>query len=175
MNTPRNFLPNLFPVLAATISALALLGGYWYQKKAERDGEIQRNRQEIYSRLIGNITERNMLLGRLEQSPEYIRAKPEERSQVESQISLKDDELTRNEGDRTEVVASLVLFGTDEAIAAYAKYAKANVEGKGGDLGQLILDLRQSISKTHIKTCEADLAIWNDPKCLNQLSQAKVK
>ena len=113
------------------------------------------------------------MLGRLEQSPEYMRAKPEERSQVEQQLQLKDAELSNNEGDRTEVVASLCLYGTDEAIDAYTRYAKANMEGKGGDLGELILALRRSIYKTHIKADEADLAIWNDPKYLNKSSQAK--
>jgi hypothetical protein len=86
---------------------------------------------------------------------------------------LKDAELSRNEGERTEVVASLCLYGTDEAIDAYVKYAKANAEGKGGDLGQLIRDVRQSIYPTHMETDEANLAIWNDPKYLRKSSSTK--
>jgi len=159
-----NSLKNLLPLLAAIISAIALLGGYAYQKNLERDAEIRKTRQEIYSRLISNITQRNTMLGRLLLSPEYMKAKPEERRQLE----LKDAELAKNEGDRTEIVASLCLYGTDEAVDAYTEYARANAEGQGGDLGELILSLRQSIYKTHIKANEADLAIWNDPKYLNQ-------
>jgi hypothetical protein len=174
-----NTFKNLLPVLAAIISAIALLLGYAYQKRLERDAEIRKTRQEIYSRLISNITERNTILGRLlEQSPEYAKARPEERPQVERELwatgRLTDAKLSKNEGDRTEVIASLCLYGTDEAIDAYAKYAKANVEGKGGDLGGLIVDLRQSIYKeTHIAADEANLTIWNDPKYLKKSSAAK--
>jgi len=168
-----NTLKGLLPLIAAIISAIALLGGYAYQKSLERDAEIRKRRQEIYSRLISNITERNTMLGRLELSPEYLKAKPEERAALESQLAFKDAELSKNEGDRTEVVASLCLYGTDEAINAYVKYAKANTVGKGGDLGELILGLRQSIYPTHITVNEADLAIWNDPKYLSRLSPAK--
>jgi hypothetical protein len=74
-----NRVNSLLPILTAAISAAALLGGYWYQKRLERDAEIQKTRQEIYSRLIGNITQRNTMLGHLEQSPELLAAKPEER------------------------------------------------------------------------------------------------
>jgi len=163
MNTLKTWLP----ILAAIISAIAVLAGYGYQKRLERDAEVRKTRQDIYSRLISNITERNTMLGRLEQSPELTNAKPEERPQLEQQLQLKDAELVKNEGDRTEVVAKLCLYGTDEAIHAYAKYAKANAGPTGGDLGELVLALRQSISKsTDIKASEADLAIWNDPKYL---------
>ena len=164
-----NRVRNLLPVLTAAISAAALLGGYWYQKTLERDEETRKTRQEIYSRLIRNITQRNTILGRLEQSPQYLAAKPEERSQVEWQLMLKDNEASRNWGERTEVVASLCLYGTDEAIDAYARYARANIEGQDADLGELVLALRQSIYKTtHVKVNEADVAIWNDPKYLSK-------
>lgn len=116
------------------------------------------------------------MLGRLEQLPEYLEAKPEERSKVELQLQLKDAELSRNEGERTEVVAELCLYGTDEAIDAYEKYARANIVeigGQGGNLGELKLALRQSIYKTHIKANEANLAIWNDPKYLTESSPEK--
>src|SRR5271166_4957616 len=129
----KDMFRNWLPILAAIISAIAVLAGYAYQKSLERDAEIRKTRQEIYSHLISNITERNALLGLLEQSPEMLKAKPEERPQLENKLQLTDPELTKNERDRTEVVASLCLYGTDEAIDAYTTYAKANVEGKGGD------------------------------------------
>jgi len=177
MNTLKN--QNLLPILAAIISAIALLVGYAYQKQLERDAEIRKTRQDIYSRLISNITDRNTILGRLlEQSPEYAKAKLEERPQVESKLSaaglLTDPALSKNEGERTEVIASLCLYGTDGAIDAYAKYARANAEGKGGDLGELIVDLRHSIyNETQVKADKADLAIWNDPKYLPKSSPAE--
>ena len=153
-------------VLAAGISAIALLLGYWYQKNEDRAAEIRKTQQEIYSRVIRNITERNTMLGHLEQSPEYLAAKPEQRAHVEEQLQLKDLELTTNEGERTEVIAFLGLFGADEAIDAYAEYARANMTKEGGDLGQLVLALRRSVfkQKTHIKADEAYEAIWNVKK-----------
>jgi hypothetical protein len=83
-------------------------------------------------------------------------------------LESKDAGLTKNEGERTEIVASLGVFGTDEAFEAYAKYAKANAERKGGDLGQLVLDLRRSIFKTTtpMTAREASLTIWQDPRYL---------
>jgi hypothetical protein len=164
---------NWFPVVTALISALALLGGYVLQKSAERDAETRKTRQEIYSRLISNITERNTLLGRYEETSEFLNAKPGERQQLESQFQFKDPALTENEGKRTEIIASLCLYGTDEAIDAYVKYARANAERRGGDLGELVFQLRQSITRTHIKPGDANLAIWQDPKYLEGSSQAR--
>lgn len=174
-----NGIRNLLPLLAAVISAVALLAGYSYQKRLERGEEVRKTRQEIYSRLIGNLTERNTILGGLlDRSPEYAKARPEERSEVERKLwaagQLTDPTLSKNEGERTEIVASLCLYGTDEAIHAYAKYARANMEGKGGDLGELVTDLRHSIYKeTRIAADEADLSIWNDPKYFKKSSAAK--
>jgi hypothetical protein len=159
-------LRNWLPTLTALFSALLVLVGYSYQQNLARNEDVRKQRQEIYSRLIHNISERNILLGRYEQTPEYVKASPAERSQLEMQYSLKDVDLTKNEGERTETISQLCLYGTDAAIDAYVKYAKANAGGTGGDLGQLILELRQSISPTHLEATEADLAIWNDPKYL---------
>ena len=54
-------LKNLLPVFTALISAIALLFGYGYQRKLERDNELNKVRQEIYSHLITNITEANTI------------------------------------------------------------------------------------------------------------------
>jgi hypothetical protein len=172
-------LKNLLSVIVALISAIALLLGYRYQKQLERDADIRETQQKIYSRLISNITERNAILGRLlDQAPEYAKAKPEEKHQVEQMLMdsgrLTSPELSKNEGDRTEVIAELCLYGTDEAIHAYAAYAKANAERTGGDLGRLVLGLRHSIdAKTQVSAGEADLAIWNEPKYLQNAPPAK--
>ena len=79
------------------------------------------------------------------------------------------------------MVASLCLYGTDEAIDAYEKYTKDNLDKKkGGDIGELILDLRKSLDQkersyqdTHITADEAKLAIWNDPKYLKNSPAVK--
>jgi hypothetical protein len=48
----------LMPLLTAIISAMALLSGYMYQKHKDKQAEIRKTRQEIYSRLITNVTSR---------------------------------------------------------------------------------------------------------------------
>jgi len=115
-------LKNWLPILTAFVSAMGVLIGYVvgsYDKQLERASELGKTRQEIYTRLINNITERNEWLGRLELLPEYSRASGEERIQLER----KNPELSKINGERFAVVAQLVLYGTDEAIDAYAKYA----------------------------------------------------
>lgn len=166
---------DVIPVLAALISALALLTGYAYQKTLEREAQIREIRQGIYSRLISNITRRNAITGRLlNASPEYVQAKTaEERCRVEEELSatawLGNRELTKNAGERTEIIASLCLYGTDEAIDAYVQYSHASAEQKRWNLGELIKQLRHSIyDKTHLDPNDANLAIWNDPKYLKK-------
>lgn len=172
-----NTLKNLLPIFTALIGAVALLLGYVFQRNLEIDNELNKVRQGIYSRLITNITEKNTMVGRLEQSPQYLKAKQEKRTnmelqQLEQKMMLQDAEMVDNEGERTKLVASLYVYGTDEAIDAYVEYARANTKREGGDLGKLVLGLRKSIySKSRIKeggamTSEADMAIWNDPKYL---------
>lgn len=174
-----NTFKGLIPILTAVISALAVVGGYVYQKAQDREAEIRKTRQEIYSHIISNITERNAILGDLlNQFPEYRNAKLEEQHQVEQQLSnagrLTSPKLSENEAERTKWVAALCLYGTDKAIDAYAKYASANVEGKGGRIGELILGLRESVfEKTHVTADEADLAVWNEPKYLNKSLKGK--
>jgi len=165
---------NLVPLVTAIISATALLGGYMYQKHMEKNAEIRTTRQDIYSRLIANITKRNEILGRVEMTPEWKKAK--KNPQEQHQLELKNTELSENEGDRTEIVSLLCLYGTDDAVKAYFNYAKENLDpkGQGGDLGKLILALRRSIyPKTHTTAKEANLAIWYDAKYLNKSSQAR--
>jgi hypothetical protein len=172
-----NTLKNLLPIFTALIGAVALLLGYVCQKNLESDNELDKVRQDIYSRLITNITEKNTILGRLEQSPQYLKAKQENRTaqelnQLEQQMMLQDDDMVKNEGKRTELVASLYVYGADEANDAYVEYARANTKQEGGDLGKLVLGLRKSIyrksriKESGTKTSEADMAIWNDPKYL---------
>ena len=160
---------NLVPVLAAIISATALLLGYAYQKGKEADAEVLKKRQEIYSRLITNITTRNSLQGRVENLPAFAAASPAERGD----LYWKDPALIQNRDERTEIVALLCLYGTDEAIHAYADYSAKIVgpNAKIDDAGELIVALRRSLSardrrRTTVTSRETNLGIWWDPKFL---------
>ncbi|MDE3088933.1 MAG: hypothetical protein KGJ80_06070, partial [Chloroflexota bacterium] len=109
----------LVPLLTAIISATALLSGYMYQKRKEKDAEIRKTRQEIYSRLVTNSTKRIELLDRVQMSPEWQKAR---NYQEQYQITIKDADLPKNLSDQKEIAAFLCLYGTDDAIKAYASF-----------------------------------------------------
>ena len=165
-------LEEMVPLLTAVISAIALLTGYVVQKHQEQNEETLKTRQEIYSDLISNITERNEIQGRIEMSPEGLKAtSPEEKSQ----LYLRNPEFQSNEGARTRIVALLCLYGTDKAVNAYAQWAAEETEpnGNGGNLGELILRLRESLVSTKITENEANLAIWYNRKYLEKPAPAR--
>jgi hypothetical protein len=175
-----NNLEKFVPLATAIISAAALLGGYIYQKDKEKQADIRKTRQEIYSRLITNITQRIHFLDRIQQLPEVQEAKGYEEQYL---VAIKDPELSQNVSDQKEIAALLCLYGTDDAIKAYVNYlAEGFTEymhprAKTADLGTLILALRKSIyEETRITSGESNLAIWNDIdsfKKLKKLSQTK--
>jgi hypothetical protein len=161
-------LQELTPLLTAIISATALLISYVYLKQKEQGAETRKTRQDVYSRLISNITKRNELLGHLQLSPEW---KKTQNHHEQDQLVLNDLELSRNEGNRTEVVALLCLYGTDDAVEAYARWARENINAdeQGGNLGALVLALRKSIYPGTLTTADqANLAIWFDSKYLKK-------
>ncbi|SEM20721.1 hypothetical protein SAMN04489760_106156 [Syntrophus gentianae] len=85
----------LVPLVAAIISAAALLFGYMYQKNMERQAEIRKVRQEIYSRLATNITQRIGFLDRIQASPEWKNAR---NYQEQYGVAIKDAALSKNLG-----------------------------------------------------------------------------
>jgi hypothetical protein len=177
-----NNLEKFVPLATAIISAAALLGGYTYQKNKEKEAEIRKTRQEIYSRLITNITKRAEFLDRIEMLPEWKKARSYEEQYL---VAIKDPELSKNISDQKEIAAFLCLYGTDDAIKAYVNYLEEGFAltsarhpaAEGPELGTLILALRKSIyEETSITSGESNLAIWNDIesfKKLKKLSQTK--
>lgn len=171
----KNVLP---PLLTAIITVAGALLGYSYEKGLERQVDIRKTQQEIYSCLINNIAERNRLLGLFEQSAEYTKADPRDQPQLEQRHQLTDPALAKNYNDRIAIISSLCLYGTDAAIDAYVKYAADNARRVGGDLGALVLGLRASVygasvyGRTRLKASnprdvkDTNLAIFNDPKFL---------
>lgn len=156
---------NFVPLLTAMISATALLGGYMYQKHKEKEAEIRKTRQEIYSRLGTNLIKRIELLAHIQMSPEWQQAK---NYQEQYQVVIKDAELSKNLSDQKEIATFLCLYGTDEAINAYANFLKEGWDpekhsAKTPDVGKLVLGLRKSIySQTDVTAGDANLVIFND-------------
>jgi len=157
----------LIPVIAAVISATALLGGYMYQKNQEREAEIRKMRQEIYSDLINNITGRDAIIKRLQMSS--ASQKPLDIYQLYNAF-ISDAEGAKNSTDQKKIGAFLTLYGTDDAIRAYASYLEEGMEehgSKGADLGKLIVGLRKSVyQETKTTTDDANLIIFNNREYL---------
>ena len=155
----------LIPLITAIISAAAILAGYAYQRYADRQAERRKNRQEIYSRLIVNITSRMAMLERLQSTPEWQNAL-DYREQYA--VALKDQALARNLEEQKEISAFLSLYGTDSAVKAYADFLADGWDAdthsaKGADIGKLMLGLRLSIyPDTKVTAREASLVILND-------------
>jgi hypothetical protein len=186
---------NLVPVLAAIISAVALLWGYAYQKGKEADAEILKKQQEIYSNLITNITTRNSIMGHILDSPAYIAASEKERKALRDadpaaaaaideemgDMFNKDPASIENRNQRTEIVALLCLYGTDEAIKAYSDFSAKAIgpNTQIDDVGELIVALRRSLTNKHqpshtlITAREANLGIWWEKKFLPVSTAAK--
>jgi len=161
---------NLVTLVTAIISATALLVGYSYQKSLEKETEIRKTRQEIYSRLLTSITKRNEILGRVIMTSKYRTAK---NSDEQNQVIVNNAELSKNWNDRTEIVAFLCLYGTDDAIEAYSDWTKEDLDrSKGGNLGQLVVALRKAIyPKTLSTPDQANLVIWQDDRYLKKPSK----
>jgi hypothetical protein len=162
-------------IVTAIISAFVVIVGYVYQKRKEHQAEIRKKQQEIYSRLVANITKKNGITGRIEQMFQFRNAKTEEERK---RVYIQDPEYSKNYWDeRSEIVALLFMYGTDKAIQAYIDWTKKNLGGaeEGPDLGKLVVTLRQDILPNEKSTTasNANLSIWQNPKYLKRSSQAK--
>jgi hypothetical protein len=144
------------PLLAALISAGVILFGYVYQKNMEREAEVRKARQEIYVRLINNITQRMALLDRFAQRPGW---KSTLSDQEKYELALGIPGMRKNLAEQKNVGALLLMFGTDEGIREYANWLR----GDGRDLGRLMLSLRKSIyPETRALREDANQVIWNE-------------
>lgn len=163
------------PLITAIISAITILTGYMYQKHEEREAEIRKTRQEIYSHLIINFTDRIELLNQIQQSSDWQNAK---NYQEQYQIAMQRPELSKNIKEQRKIATFLSLYGTDDAIQAYANFLKEGWDNnsqcaQNADWGKLIQGLRKSIyPNSDISSDDINLVIWNDIQHLNRKSPA---
>ncbi len=168
----------LVPLIVAIISAITLLAGYTYQKHKEKEAEIRKTRQEIYSRLVTCITKRFALFDRLEQSPAWKKAR---NYSEQYNIMIRDPETSQNLAEQKEIATLLCLYGPDDAIKAYVDWLKgawdaSTKSSTSGNLGKLIIDLRKSIyPETNATADDANLAIWNNAEHLEQARSKEAK
>ncbi len=141
-----------FPVIVAFISMATLLFGYIYQKRKEREFEINRTRQEIYVRLIKNLSEKLDLFERLRDDPDMPeKVTTENVKELYRLIARNHPELDSNFNESREIMSLMALFGDDEAIKACAAFARdsyASLQPSSEvipDKNKLINELRKSI------------------------------
>jgi hypothetical protein len=150
------------PIIVALVSAIALVSGYAYQKKKERDFEISKTRKEIYKRLIRNLSERFMM-------HRTIRKEENLKERLTDNEALKFIEmtyekypgLTANLKDYNEIMALLYVYGTDDAIKACYDFHMDNIKSirdpdVTADPEKLIIRLRKSLFK-RTKVTEEDI------------------
>lgn len=162
---------NIVPLLTAIISAIALLSGYMYQKYKEREAETRKKRQEIYSRFIVNLTERQELFEQAMRRPDWPSREDPEYSQKLTTLIIGDSELNKNLSEGREIMTFLALYGSDEAIKACLEFRREGWEystgesSKGADKGKLIQRLRRSVyPKTRVTSEDLNLVMWKGVK-----------
>jgi len=158
------------PLLAALVSALALLAGYAYQKRKERQFEIQCTRQDIYTRLIKNLMTKLVLFEQLrrQETDPPTRVTREHLPQLTELIRTKYPELQRAFNEAREIGALMAMYGTDEAIKAYSVFQMQSGEALNPDTqvtpdpAKLILELRISLFRTTVTTRQEVKSLISD-------------
>ena len=155
------------PLVVAVISAVVILFGYVYEKDKEREFQVRRTQQEIYTRLITNLTTKLKHIDRLELDPRMPkRVTSENVGEVQKLIANSYPELQASINEAREIMALLSVYGTDKAIEASARFYQKSLSSmqpgsaEAPDPGQLILELRRSLFKdTRVKAEDINLLL----------------
>jgi len=116
------------PILAARISAMALLAGYAYVKHAERVFEIQKKRQEIYRRLITNLTRKIDLFEQLRTDRRILQRVDQNNVEgVQALIKREYPALDQAMNEAREITALMAVYGTGDAIRACEQFNEASL------------------------------------------------
>lgn len=149
------------PVIVAVISAAAILLGYAYQKRKQREFEIHKTRQEIYTRLIKNLTTKLDLFERVRKDPEMPERVTFDNLDGAMQIiEHRYPELDQAFKESREIMALMALYATDDALKASVEfyrqsYASLNGDSNlGADKGQFIQAMRRSLFPNTTVTSE---------------------
>jgi hypothetical protein len=151
-------------LIAAIISALVILFGYVDERNRQREFQISQTRQEIYTRLITNLTKMHVLLGKVKNDPRIPKPTTENLSQWYELIAQNYPDLNKSMDEAVEIMALLSVYGSDEAIEASARYYEKSIaslqpgSSEAPDAGQLVLELRRSLfPDTQVSAKDIDL------------------
>ena len=148
-------------LLAVIFPALVVLFGYVYQKRCEKEFEINKKRQEIYTRVIENFVEKLELLDRLRDDPDMPdRATTENVDQIMGMIRTKHHDLDANFNRGREIMSLLTLYGSDKAIKACADFYRSSYASMQPgsevrpDKNEFIRQLRKSLFPATLVSAE---------------------
>lgn len=111
------------PIIVASISALTVLIGYIFQKHREREFELNKTRQALYTRFVRNLSEKLDLFDKLRDDddvPDGITQ--EDVGALMSLVAEKYPELDRNIKESVEIGALMALYASDDAIKSCATF-----------------------------------------------------
>lgn len=156
------------PLVAAVLSAAVILFGYVYEKDKEREFQIRRTQQEIYTRLITNLIIKQDHLDRLKKTeprmPHHVTR--ENIGEVQKLIANSYPELQALIYESREIMALLSVYGTDKAIEASVRFYLKGISSmepgatERPNPGQFILELRRSLFKdTRVKAEDINIII----------------
>lgn len=112
------------PLMTALISAVALLVGYGIQRYREREFELNKTRQDIYSRLIKNLSTRRKLLQHIEADPEWPKDTDAHMDRANELIDDKYPEYREVVTEGHELFTLVCIYCSDDAVKATAELAK---------------------------------------------------
>jgi hypothetical protein len=114
-------------LIAAIISALVVIFGYVSERNRQREFQISQTRQEIYTRLITNLTKMHLLLGKAKNDPKMPKPTNENLYQWYELIAQNYPDLNKSMDEGVEIMALLSVYGSDEAIEASARYCQKSI------------------------------------------------
>ena len=117
----------LIPILVASISAITVLIGYLLQKHKEQMIEINKTRQELYTRLIKNLSKKLELFEMLKHDPDVPDlVTKDDVERMQSLIRSKYPDLEKAINESIEIGALMSLYASDKAIKACAEFYRAS-------------------------------------------------
>lgn len=148
----NKYLNLAIPIIVAVISASVVLYGYIWEKEKERDFQIKQTQQEIYTRLIKNLTNKLKYIDRLRRDKRIpSRVTSDNLEEVQKLIADNSPDLEKYFSEAREIMALLSIYGTDDAIKSVVDFYSALAESMQPDSkrrpnpGQLILNLRRTL------------------------------
>ena len=139
-------------VFTAILSALVILIGYVYEKRKERQFELDKTRQNIYTRLIINISEQIELFELMREDEDMPKKITKENlNEVMAIIKERYPKLNEKFNIGREIMSLMAIYADDAAVLACAEFYKKSLSSMQPgshdhpDISKLMEGLRKTI------------------------------